>query len=110
MGLNWASFLLDLDGELQLDLLGNGASLLLGLRLDLSLDLSCHMRRQSRQQLDRLLETWNSNELMPDGGLDLDLRLCLDLRLTLRLELDLEFGLDLGRSLDLELLRDPGRL
>lgn len=47
---------------------------------------------------------------MPDGGLDLDLRLCLDLRLTLRLELDLEFRLDLGWGLDLKLLRDPGRL
>lgn len=56
MGLNLPPRLLDLDGQLQLDLLGDGAALLLGLRLDLSLDLGCNVRRQGGEQLDGLLE------------------------------------------------------
>lgn len=56
VGLDLAPGLLDLDGQLQLDLLGDRAPLLLGLRLDLSLDLGGHVGRQGREELDRLLE------------------------------------------------------
>lgn len=50
------------------------------------------MRGQRRQQLHRLLQTWDRDELVPDRGLHLDLS-----GLGLGLELHLEFGLDGGR-------------
>lgn len=100
VGLDLPPCLLDLDWQLQFDLLGNRATLLLC--LDLGLDLSSNVGWQSREQLDRLLEAWNGDKLMPDRRLDLKLRLCLNLSLTLGLELDLELSLDLG--LDLKLL------
>lgn len=96
---------LNLDGQLQFDLLGNRAPLLLRLGLDLSLDLGRDVGGQGRQQLDRLLDARYRDELMPDGRLDLELRLRLDLGRSLRLELDLELRLDLGLGLDLKLLR-----
>lgn len=75
--------------------MGNSATLLLCLRLDLGLDLGCDMWWQGRQQLHRLLEAWNGDELMPDRRLDLKLRLCLSLVLRLELDLELCLGLDL---------------
>lgn len=66
VGLNLAPCLLDLDWQLQFDLLGNCATLLLCLSLDLGLDLGCNVGWQGREQLDWLLEAWNSDELMPD--------------------------------------------
>lgn len=99
--LDLPSCLLDLDWELQFDLLRDGPALLLGLRLDLGLDLSCDMGRQGGQQLDRLLEAWNGDELMSDWRLDLKLRLSLNLSLGLGLELNLELRLDLKLLLNL---------
>lgn len=46
VGLYLTPRLLDLDRELQFDLLGNGPALLLGLCLDLGLDLGGDVRRQ----------------------------------------------------------------
>lgn len=47
VGLNLPARLLDLDGQLQFDLLGNCAALLLCLGLDLGLDLGSYMGWQS---------------------------------------------------------------
>lgn len=49
VGLNLTPCLLDLDGQLQFDLLGNGASLLLCLCLDLGLNLGCYVGWQGRE-------------------------------------------------------------
>lgn len=66
--------------------------MLLCLGLDLGLDLRGHVGREGGQELDRLLQSRDGDELVPDGGLHLDLA-----RLALGLELHLEFGLDGGR-------------
>jgi hypothetical protein len=107
MRLHLPTWLLDLNGQLQPYLLGNSASLLLCLGLDLSLDLGRNMRWEGREELDRLLETRNRDQLMPDRGLDLKLRLGLKLRLDLKLGLSLElvWSLDLGLCLELGLVR-----
>lgn len=60
------------------------------------------MRGEGGEELDRLLQSRDSDELVPDRGLDLDLP--RDARLALGLELHLEFSLD-GRRLWEELWR-----
>lgn len=99
---------LDLDGQLEFDLLWDRPALLLRLGLDLCLDLSGHMWGQGREELYRLLESRDGDELVSYGGLNLDLP--RDSGLGLGLELYLEFSLHwrglrgLGLGLDLMLL------
>lgn len=75
---------------------------MLCLGLDLGLDLCGHVRREGGQELNWLLQTRDSDELVSDWRLDLDL--AWDSRLALGLELYLEFSLD-GRRLWEELWR-----
>lgn len=95
--------LLDLNGQLQSDVLGQCSTML-------GLELSSHLGREGREHLDLLVQpSLQCDQLGLDLdlglGLDLDLGLGLDVTLALdlylRLHLDLSLGLDLHSGLDL---------